>query len=47
VAIRAAFLEQENIQLKWEVSKLKRETEELRSAIMQSTPVPVMESSRN
>ena len=32
MAIRAAFLEQENIQLKWEVTKLKKETEDLRTA---------------
>ena len=46
MAIRAAFLEQENIQLKWEVAKLKKETEDLRTAILNSAPAhfPGMES---
>ena len=34
VAIRAAFLEQENVQLKWEVSKLKNETDQLKKTLI-------------
>ena len=34
IAIRAAFLEQENIQLKWEVARLKSETSRLRSMLL-------------
>ena len=34
IAIRAAFLEQENIQLKWEVARLKTETGRLRALLM-------------
>ena len=34
IAIRAAFLEQENIQLKWEVARLKSETARLRAMLM-------------
>ncbi|XP_059095830.1 D site-binding protein-like [Tigriopus californicus] len=34
IAIRAAFLEQENIQLKWEVARMKSETGRLRALIL-------------
>ena len=34
IAIRAAFLEQENIQLKWEVARLKTETGRLRTMLL-------------
>ena len=34
IAIRAAFLEQENIQLKWEVARLKTETGRLRALLL-------------
>ena len=34
IAIRAAFLEQENVQLKWEVTRLKSETGRLRAVLM-------------
>ena len=34
IAIRAAFLEQENIQLKWEVARLKSETGRLRTMLL-------------
>ena len=34
IAIRAAFLEQENIQLKWEVARLKTETSRLRAMLL-------------
>ena len=34
VAIRAAFLEQENIQLKWDVTKLKAETAKLKALLL-------------
>ena len=34
IAIRAAFLEQENLQLKWEVARLKTETGRLRSLLL-------------
>ena len=34
IAIRAAFLEQENVQLKWEVTRLKSETSRLRAVLM-------------
>ena len=44
MAIRAAFLEQENLQLKWEVAKLKAETEKLKNAIVNSAQDPGIES---
>ena len=34
IAIRAAFLEQENLQLKWEAARLKTETARLRAALL-------------
>ena len=34
IAIRAAFLEQENVQLKWEVARLKSETSRLRTMLL-------------
>jgi hypothetical protein len=34
IAIRAAFLEQENVQLKWEVTRLTSETGQLRALLM-------------
>ena len=34
IAIRAAFLEQENVQLKWEVARLKSETSRLRTLLL-------------
>merc|ERR1712141_75574 len=34
IAIRAAFLEQENIQLKWEAARLKSETARLRTILL-------------
>ena len=34
IAIRAAFLEQENVQLKWEVARLKTETSRLRTMLL-------------
>ena len=34
IAIRAAFLEQENVQLKWEVTRLKAESGRLRAVLM-------------
>ena len=34
IAIRAAFLEQENVQLKWEVTQLKSETTRLRTMLL-------------
>ena len=37
IAIRAAFLEQENIQLKWEAARLKSETARLRTILLAET----------
>ena len=34
IAIRAAFLEQENVQLKWELTRLKTETSRLRAVLL-------------
>ena len=34
VAIRAAFLEQENLQLKWNVAKIKAEISKMRALIL-------------
>ena len=34
IAIRAAFLEQENVQLKWELTRLKSETSRLRAVLL-------------
>lgn len=34
IAIRAAFLEQENVQLKWELTRLKSETTRLRAMLL-------------
>jgi hypothetical protein len=38
IAIRAAFLEQENLQLKWEAARLKSETARLRTILLSDAP---------
>ena len=37
IAIRAAFLEQENLQLKWEAARLKSETSRLKALLLSCT----------
>ena len=37
IAIRAAYLEQENIQLKWEMARLKTETGRLRDLLVNNS----------
>ena len=41
VSIRAAFLEQENIQLKWDVTKLKAETTKLKAMLLSEAAVDI------
>ena len=43
IAIRAAFLEQENIQLKWEVARLKSETARLRAMLLSDSDTEDMD----
>ena len=43
VSIRAAFLEQENIQLKWDVTKLKAETSKLKAVLLAEAAADLQE----